>query len=263
MFKIWLVLLLLVGLLAYWGIEKSAHQINMPKDEEAPLVEADLLLESLPEVGEVAGVNQSSIGEINNNLFLVVRVIDGDTIELVSGERVRYIGVNTPETVHPDKAAECYGQEASKFNKQLIEGKWVRLDKDISETDKYGRLLRYVYLDDQMVNLLLVQNGYAEASTYPPDVKFTDEFLEAQTLARNDGKGLWSACGPQGLTITESDGCNIKGNISLGGEKIFHLPTCEYYNQTVITESKGERWFCSASEAAAAGWWQAQNCSLN
>ncbi len=130
-----------------------------------------------------------------NGLTRVAQVVDGDTIEIEGGIRVRYIGVNTPETVHPTKAVECFGKEASDYNKQLLSGGVVRLEKDITNTDKYGRLLRYIYLPDgTFVNLKLVADGYAYADTYPPDIAHATEFVAAQRIARQSGLGLWSAC---------------------------------------------------------------------
>lgn len=127
-------------------------------------------------------------------LFKVVKVIDGDTITLENGEVVRYIGIDTPETVHPSKPVQCFGKEASEKNKELVEGKMVRLEKDVSERDKYNRLLRYVWIGDMFVNDYLVREGYAYASTYPPDVKYADQFLKAQQEARERKKGLWAGC---------------------------------------------------------------------
>ena len=127
--------------------------------------------------------------------FLVTRVVDGYTIELTDGRIVRYIGVDTPETVHPRKAVQCFGKEASARNKELVEGKKVRLLKDVSEVDRYGRLLRYVYLaDGTFVNLELVKEGYAQAATWPPDVKYSEIFVAAARGARQAGRGLWGAC---------------------------------------------------------------------
>ncbi|XOB46405.1 MAG: thermonuclease family protein [Candidatus Nealsonbacteria bacterium] len=126
--------------------------------------------------------------------YLVIKVIDGDTIEIEKGYKVRYIGIDTPETVHPSKPVECFGIEASNKNKELVEGKKVRLEKDVSETDKYGRLLRYVYVNDVFVNDYLVRQGYAYASTYPPDVKYVEQFVQAQREARENDRGLWAAC---------------------------------------------------------------------
>jgi len=121
----------------------------------------------------------------------VIRVIDGDTIEIEDGQKVRYIGIDTPETVDPRKSVECFGQEASDKNKELVEGKEVELEKDVSETDKYGRLLRYIWIGDLLINEFLVQEGYAQSSSYPPDVKYQGRFDEAERKAREEGKGLW------------------------------------------------------------------------
>lgn len=131
------------------------------------------------------------------DLARVTRVIDGDTIEVdINGSvyRVRYIGIDTPETVHPSKPQECFGEEASERNRQLVEDKIVRLEKDVSETDVYGRLLRYVWVGDIFVNDYLVRQGYAYASTYPPDVKYAEQFVQAQTEARENNRGLWAIC---------------------------------------------------------------------
>jgi len=124
----------------------------------------------------------------------VARVIDGDTIEIDGGQKVRYIGIDTPETVDPRKAIQCFGKEASNKNKQLVEGKFVRLEKDISETDKYGRLLGYVWLDNTLINEYLVKVGFAHVSTFPPDVKYEKQFLQAQQYAQKNSLGLWQSC---------------------------------------------------------------------
>lgn len=216
-----------------------------------------------------------------DRLFLVTRVIDGDTIEIEGGQRVRYIGIDTPETVDPRKPVQCFGVEASNKNKDLVSGKRVRLEKDVSETDKYNRLLRYVYIDNLFVNLELVKEGYAYSSTYPPDVKYQNQFVEAQRLAKEQNKGLWSSCPvftPTTPTVTttppltpattvtatpppqQPSSCDIKGNISSGGEKIYHVLGCGSYSQTKIDEARGERWFCTEQEAVSAGWRKALNC---
>lgn len=128
-------------------------------------------------------------------LVKVIRVVDGDTIEIETGEKLRYIGVNTPESVDPRRPVQCYGKEASVKNKELVEGKMVRLEKDVSNTDKYGRLLRYVWIRDTMINEQLVREGYAQVDTFPPDVKYKARFVAAEQLAQQENKGLWgSAC---------------------------------------------------------------------
>ncbi len=125
----------------------------------------------------------------------VVEVVDGDTIKVaIEGQvySVRYIGIDTPESVHPDEPVEWMGPEASEANRQLVEGRTVYLERDVSETDRYGRLLRYVFLEDgTFVNAELVRLGYALVSTYPPDVRYQDLFLRMQEEAREAGRGLW------------------------------------------------------------------------
>lgn len=153
----------------------------------------------------------------------VSRVIDGDTIELSNGDTVRYIGVDTPETRHPRKGLECFGKEATAFNKEIVLGKPVRLEQDVSATDRFGRILAYVFVptnqpdedvsnsidasaeselqtdpgeptDEIFVNALLVEEGYAVASSYPPDVAYDSLFAQLEAEARQEERGLWSAC---------------------------------------------------------------------
>ena len=137
------------------------------------------------------GMETSTVSAIRSPQLKVSRVIDGDTIEIETGEKVRYIGVDTPETVSPKKPVQCFGKEASNKNTELVEGQLITMEKDVSNKDKYGRLLRYVYLDDIMVNEYLVREGYAYASSFPPDVKFQELFRIAQRSAMEEKKGLW------------------------------------------------------------------------
>ncbi len=128
----------------------------------------------------------------------VVRVIDGNTIQVccVFGDRVkvRYIGVDTPETHHPMRGVEPYGMEAAEANRKLVDGKKVRLEFDVEQFDKYGRTLAYVYLEDgTFVNAWLVKNGYAMVMTVPPNVKHQELFLKLQAEARGAGRGLWES----------------------------------------------------------------------
>ena len=110
-------------------------------------------------------------------------------------ERLRYIGMNAPETVKPDTPVEWMGPEASAANKALVDGREVVLEKDVSETDQYGRLLRYVWLHESdgwlMVDLELVRLGFAQVSTFPPDVRWVDALVAAQRAARSAAVGLW------------------------------------------------------------------------
>lgn len=222
---------------------------------------------------QIGNVNNASD---DNKTIKVIRIIDGDTVELEGGDRVRYIGMDTPELSSND----CFSREATNKNKELVENKEVKLEKDVSEKDRYGRLLAYVYVGDTFVNLELVRQGFAKAYTYPPDVKYSSQFVEAEKYARDNKLGLWGdACtgtetnnnstisdSTAGINVNNnvvapvqpSGSCLIKGNITT--EKIYHLPGCASYDKTVIDESKGERWFCTETEAIAAGWRKAKNC---
>jgi micrococcal nuclease len=127
----------------------------------------------------------------------VEKVIDGDTIVVAGGVRVRLIGVDTPETKDPRKAVQCFGVEASNHTGQLLSaGTKVRLVYDVEHKDRFGRSLAYVYrfTDGLFVNAALVRDGYAQVGTFPPNVAHTDEFVALQRQARDAGRGLWSAC---------------------------------------------------------------------
>jgi micrococcal nuclease len=144
---------------------------------------------------------------------VVVRVIDGDTIVVNRGlgdERLRYIGMDTPETVKPGSSVEWMGRAASAANRALVEGKTVVLEKDVSETDRFGRLLRHVWLRGAtwiLVDLELVRDGYARVSTYPPDVKYADLYLVGQIDAREHERGLWGL-GPVNF-LDPQDGATV------------------------------------------------------
>ena len=125
-------------------------------------------------------------------VYLVARIIDGDTIELSNGEKVRYIGIDTSELHHPQKEVEYYAREAYEANRRLVEGKRVRLELDVEERDRYGRILAYVYIDGLMVNEWLVANGYARVATFPPNVKYAERFLQLEREARQAKIGLWA-----------------------------------------------------------------------
>lgn len=129
----------------------------------------------------------------------VTRVVDGDTVEVRLGgeiEDVRYIGVDTPETVKPGAAVECFGPQASRFNQRLVEGKRVRLVFGAERRDVYGRLLAYVYLGPRFVNAELLRRGLARTLTIAPNDRFAERFDRLQTAAARAGRGLWSACEP-------------------------------------------------------------------
>lgn len=124
----------------------------------------------------------------------VIRVIDGDTIEIEGKLKVRYIGINTPELHDPRRPIQCFGQISADENRRLVEGKEILIQKDVSEVDKYKRLLRYVWIGDIFINDYLIRQGFAQVSTYPPDLKYQQQFLEAQIEAKENNRGLWKEC---------------------------------------------------------------------
>jgi micrococcal nuclease len=212
--------------------------------------------------------------------YQVLRIVDGDTIDIaIDGkrERVRLIGINTPESVDPRKSVECFGLEASMRASKLLEGRKIIFEPDGSQDtrDKYGRLLGYIKRDDGLFyNLEIIRDGYAYEYTYQSAYKYQDEFKEAEKFARENKRGLWAdgACGGKDIKNVPGIGdgastsggknpnCTIKGNINSKKEKIYHLRGCDSYDKTVIDEKTGERWFCSEEEAKSAGWRKALNC---
>ncbi|PPA71949.1 thermonuclease family protein [Jeotgalibacillus proteolyticus] len=193
----------------------------------------------------------------------VVNVVDGDTIdvELTDGsvERVRLLLIDTPETKHPQLGVQPFGPEAAEYTEKHLTGEKIQLEFDVSERDRYGRVLAYVWLDDSLFNEKLISEGLARVSIYPPDIKYVDEFEHIQEIARRKGVGIWSLenyVTDKGFQRTkkeannppQKDGCLIKGNINSKGEKIYHIPSSRYYQNTIP-----EEWFCAAEEAEKAG----------
>ena len=153
-------------------------------------ISSNEVLEKEPSASpKVQGVTSTS--EVS---YVVSEVIDGDTIRIDTGDTIRYIGIDTPETKHPRIGKECFGEEAARFNEQLVLGKSIILEKDVNDTDRYGRLLRYVWLEGEMVNKILVEQGYAQASAYPPDIKYQVVLDAVEREARENGRGLWTSC---------------------------------------------------------------------
>jgi len=207
----------------------------------------------------------------------VTEAVDGDTLKVncptLGVEKVRLIGVDTPETKHPSKPVQYFGKEASAFTKKMAEGKDARLELEpgnavTKHRDKYGRLLAYVYIKQENgtwfdLNAQLVVQGYGHAYTRFPFSRM-EEFRKLEREAREAGRGLWGSTGEQPEAQAapsqpdqrhESGGkCLIKGNINAKGKHIYHVPGQRYYEKTRIDERNGERWFCTEEEARAAGW---------
>lgn len=180
---------LFLGLLisSFVGIGIFAEPVEKAPEAQAEVLSANEEVEPSEQTVEA----QVAEAEPQKETVEVTRIIDGDTIEIEGGQKIRYIGIDTPESKDPNRPVECFSSEATQKNEELVAGKEIRLEKDVSETDRYGRLLRYVYVDDQMVNEILVREGYAQASAYPPDVKHQDLFDSAESEAREQEKGLW------------------------------------------------------------------------
>lgn len=247
-----------------------------------------LLVPKKGEANQSDNNNESSLSQkndqdravpIDDGIYKVEAVIDGDTFktyykdELVS---VRIIGVNTPEIATADTPGECYGEEARNYLKQSIEGRLIILSIDPSQDDrdKYGRLLRHVGFDDGTnVAYSIISEGYGYEYTYETPHYYQQEYRDAEDEARRKELGMWGSgvCMERATTTTppsvstqtptastpqqNKTSCVIKGNISYyGGKKIYHVPGQKYYDETIINEAMGERWFCSEEEAQAAGW---------
>lgn len=160
-------------------------------------------MRNLPHNAPASGLSQSA--KQAGQYYYVKRTVDGDTIKLLTGESVRLIGIDAPESNYNSKLERdaarsrkdvkvilAMGKEASDFAKRLVNGKRVKLEYDVVPRDKYGRLLAYVYLEDgTFVNAKIVEEGYAQTMTIPPNVKYADYFSKLQREAREKGRGLW------------------------------------------------------------------------
>lgn len=179
--------------------------------------------------------------EAGAKLYTVTRTIDGDTIEvLIDGntEKIRLIGIDTPESVHPDQSKNVpEGKIASEFTKSKLEGKQVALELDVEERDRYGRLLAYVWIDNVMFNKMLLSEGLAQVSTYPPNVKYTNDFLALEKQARENSVGLWSqqvATTAPAVSEPKPQASTVNNELTYIGNrntKKFHYPACSSVNQ--------------------------------
>jgi len=215
-------------------------------------------------------------GDPRGSGVLVTEVMDGDTIHVGRGRRhtsVRLIGVDAPETVHPEKPIQFYGPQASEFTKRSLQGKWVRLEfEPLDPVDRYGRMLAYVFLEEgTFFNQELVRQGYARVYTRSP-FRYLDQFLVYQEEARQAGLGLWiqertyertkrpippstapSISVPPREPPSPATAGKIIGNVR---SKIYHLPGQPYYDQ--ISE-KNRVYFDTEEKAIQAGYRRARN----
>lgn len=196
------------------------------------------------------------------NTVKVTRVVDGDTIIVnLNGkeERVRLIGIDTPESVHPDISKNLpEGKTAYEFTKSKLEGKEVVLEFDVQERDKYGRLLAYVYIDGVMFNKTLLEEGYAKVATYPPNVKYVDEFTEIQKVARENNKGFWMNNIFNGETVKGDTSNNATTPVKTEGKYVgsidsnkYHYPTCRLAEKIL---KENQIWFDAVEEAEKLGY---------
>jgi len=175
----------------------------------------------------------------------VVRVVDGDNIELADGRRIRYLGIDSPEE------GECFRDESTRMNKELVLNKKVKLKFDKDSMDNYGRILAYVYVDTKMVNQELLERGAGKYFFDKQTTRFEAELVAAAQQGYESKQGLWGECG-------DETGCVVKGNLDKLDKRWYHLPEMRHYNQVVVNLDKGDRWFCSQEEAVKAGFSKAR-----
>ncbi|WP_374148876.1 thermonuclease family protein [Priestia megaterium] len=205
----------------------------------------------------------------------VERVVDGDTlkVKMLNGkrDRVRLLLVDTPETKHPKLGVQPFGPEASAYTKKRLEGQEITLEFDVQERDQYGRLLAYVWIDNELYNEELLAKGLARVAVFPPNTKYVDEFKKIQEQARKSEKGIWSienyaqekgyntdavknqsSSKQKDTQSAKSCEGKIKGNQN---SKIYHVPIGAHYNQTM----NHVIWFCTEKDAQEAGYKKAKN----
>jgi len=176
----------------------------------------------------------------------VVKVIDGDTINLDNGKTVRYINVDTPEK------GECFYEESKKINENLVLDKEVEIKTDENTMDRFGRTLAYVWLGDMFINEELLKRGAGEYFLDTVNQHYEERLVQAAESGYQGKSGLWTACAPN------PGGCVIKGNISRKDKRWYHLPSFRHYQQTQVNFEHGDRWFCTEDDAVRAGFQRAR-----
>ncbi|MBU4369392.1 thermonuclease family protein [Patescibacteria group bacterium] len=215
-------------------------------------------------------VTEEVVERVGDKLHLVTEVIDGDTIIVDGSTRVRFIDIDAPES------GECYYSESKQALMNLVEGEYVRLEKDISGVDGYGRSLRYVFLpqedvmDDIFVDNYMLEQGFADIRELSQDRRYRSILIHGRNEAVASNKGMWGECEQEleeEMERFETDApppnpdCVIKGNISEHGYgKTYFPPGCANYKRVKIDFEKGDMYFCTEEEAEAAGFKKAESC---
>lgn len=232
-----------------------------------------------PELFESSSEKTIDTPSANFSSARVVKVLDGATIIAESGGNlftVRYLGIDSLDDQNVPGATD----RSLQFNRFLVGGKLIELEAGLVSTDPQGRLLRYVYVDGEMVNQALLANGHATVATYPNEFSLRDHFEEIEANAHRDRRGFWGTeehksdngsnlppdssfkggtlpAMPSTALCDYSNSLNpvIKGNVdSRTGDHIYHVPEGFFYSSTVIDPSKGDIWLCTEEQATASGW---------
>jgi len=195
-------LLLSIGIIAFLGVVAGAINITRKPSPSELESSQDAATEQVEQANpgqanqqpNVAGSSKEikSPPEPIETFGTVKKVISGDVIELANGKKVKYIGIKAPGTKEINGTGECIGEESTAKNRELVEGKKIRMVKDVRNSDIYGRLLRYVYVDDTFINEMLVKEGFAKAVTTPPDVEHQEALNNAAADAQEQRWGIWN-----------------------------------------------------------------------
>src|SRR3989344_2601640 len=225
-----------------WGVpwnERHCHGGNSSTSQSTTVSEpSPQQAQDTPVSSGQPSVKPPPVKDESQYLFNVQRVVDGDTVEILYFNNeikvIRLIGIDTPETVDPRKPVQCFGKEASQKTKNLIDGKKVRIEKDsIGDTiDKYGRLLRYVYLDNSLVNAELIEQGFAYAYTAYPFSKSSD-FKKLEARAKSQLRGLWS---PETCAVKDNESEKLSASYYILEQKGTYEKNHRGFREKLISE---------------------------
>lgn len=254
-------------------IKKQTSQNSRPKT--AAIVGAVTLLMAASGLTGYKLVKVGNYGGVEENLHEILRVVDGDTFE-VEGESGKAIIIRVLNMTTPERG-ECFYQESKKALEDLLKDKKVKLEKDVSGEDRFGRLLRHVFVssgteddDNIIVAKYMIEKGFAKVQPVLPDARFKRYLARFGTKAETEKLGVWKECKgklPKSFVETTNaeptdENCIIKGNVSqITNEKLYFFPECPSYSQTRIDPSKGERYFCTEAEAQSAGFKISGGCA--